>query len=169
MANAEMKTVTIWLAKLALMTGNASISKTRIGINAMALADELPNDAFTEASLKEVAEGCDSFPTYKVLLTSLRTWLDLHPAVPLITNVSLEFQAYLDEQDNTEAHRNRQLDRDARCRADWSDPQKIRESIAKLDGRPMRHLLGKILGNAVRANAPENLGYLPPEWQGEVT
>lgn len=132
-------------------------------------ATGVPLGAFTDASLQEIASGCEFFPAYAVLKTALQTWLDLHPVVPRLANISADFQEYLDEQENKPAHRDRLLDRDARCRADWSDPQKIRESIAKLDGHPMRHHLGKILGNAVRANAPENLGYLPPEWQGEVT
>ena len=132
-----------------------------------ALADEFPREAFTDESCTEIAVWSTAgFPNYALLRTALRSWLDLHPAVPRIANVSAEFQAYLDEQDNNEAHRNRESDRDARCRADWSDPRKIAASVEALRGHPMRHLLGKILGNAVRANAPENLGYLPAEWQG---
>lgn len=136
----------------------------------MALADELPSDAFTDESLKEMAAGCEFFPNYKVLVTSLRTWLELHPVVPRIANVSPDFQAYLDEQENNQAHKSREADRDARCRADWSDRQKIRESIEVVKSsyppeHALRLIMGKILGNVVRVNAPENLGHLPAEWQ----
>lgn len=48
---------------------------------------------------------------------------------------------------------------------DWQDPAKIRSSVAKLDGHPLRSLLGRNLGALVRRHAPQNIGYLPAEWQ----
>lgn len=48
---------------------------------------------------------------------------------------------------------------------DWEDPAKIRSSVAKLDEHPMRDLLGRMLGALVRRHAPQNITFLPAEWQ----
>lgn len=168
-AKPHLQTVTLWVTKLALLTvgGKTPPTKQQIGLYAMTLAADLPQSAFTEASLQEVASGCEFFPAYSVVKTALEAWHDTARAKALASPISIAFREYLDEQQNTETHKERISERMAAAKSDWSDPNKVRASAHRIgDDHPHGLRLGRMLAALVGRHAPENLGYLPPEWLG---
>lgn len=75
----DVRKVTIWLTKLALLTsaGNTTVSKERLGLMATILADDFPPEVFSDKSLTEVAESMEFFPAYAALKSSLGKYLPI--------------------------------------------------------------------------------------------
>ena len=163
----HLQAVNLWVSKLALLTvgGKTPPTKQQIGLYAMTLASELPASVFTEASLHEVAAGCEFFPAYSVVKTALEAWHESARVRALASPKSFAFQAYLDEQTNSQAHKQLMADRFAAAKSDWQDPNKVRASAVRIGAdHPHRMRLGRMLAALVGKHAPENLGHLPPEF-----
>lgn len=157
----------LWVTKLSLLTagGKTPPAKSTLGLYAATLANDLPMSVFCEASCHEVAVGCEFFPAYSVLLTALQAWHETSERKRLASPVSVAFREHLDELQNNEAHKARLADRLAEARDDWSQPWKIRESLANIgEDHPHRLRLGRMLAALVRKHAPDNLGHIPPEF-----
>lgn len=166
-AKPHLQTVTLWVTKLALLTvgGKTPPTKQQIGLYATTLAVDLPQAAFTEASLQEVASGCEFFPAYSVVKTALEAWYSSARLRALASPVSIMFTEYFDEQQNTDAHKQRLVDRLAAAKSDWQDPGKIRASAHRIgEDHPHRLLVGRILAALVLRHAPENISFVPPEF-----
>lgn len=165
----RLQQITLWLTKLALLTsgGKMPVTKQQIGLYATIFSDEVPIGAFSDASLTAIVGGCEFFPAYAVLKTALVSWWEAQAAsrLPAVEH-SASFQEYLDEQDGNDAHKTRAAAKAERVKADWSDPAKVRASVANLEnaGPAFRSSLGRMLGLLVRLHAPENLGHVPPEF-----
>lgn len=163
----HLQTVTLWLSKLALLTvgGKTPPTKQQIGLYAMTLAAELPLGAFTEASLKEVANGCEFFPAYSVVKTALEAWHATERVRSLSSPVSDAVRRRLDEMQDNDAHRDRVSDRMADAKSDWADPVKVRESVRNIgEDHPHRLDMGRILFSLVKQHAPLNIWHIPPEF-----
>ena len=163
----HLQAVNLWVSKLALLTvgGKTPPTKQQIGLYAMTLAAELPASAFTEASLHEVAQGCEFFPAYSVVKTALEGWHEAHEQKRLASPVTARFQEYLDERQDTVAYKARLAERMADAKSDWQDPGKVRASAHRIGAdHPHRLLVGRMLAALVRRHDPENLGHLPPEF-----
>lgn len=163
----HLQTAAIWVAKLSLLTtgGRTPPTKQTINLYAEILAADLPMGAFTEASLHEVAGGCEFFPAYSVVKTALEAWHATAKLLAIPSPTSVAMQERLDEYDNNDTHQRRLADRMAAAKADWQDPAKVRASVMGIgDDHPQRIRVGRVLAAVVRRHAPENLGYLPPEF-----
>jgi hypothetical protein len=130
------------------------------------LAEKFPATAFTDRSLDDIAAECAFFPAYKVLIAVLETWHKEHvkergPA----PQYSSSLQEYLDERADNETYKFKIARRMADAKADWSDPEKVRATAAKIDPtHPLRLTVGRFFAALVRKHAPQNLGLLLPEW-----
>lgn len=169
MTNEERKKANVigpWLAKLALATsaGQEKMTKDRLFLYVQLLSNEVQLTAFTDQSLADVAKGCEFFPAYAVLKTALEAWHEEHKPKPLALPLPDNLREQIDElRDNTNWRD--KIEREAAvAKMDWMDPNKVRASAANLDGHPMRIVLGRMLARILRKHAPENLGYLPPEF-----
>lgn len=150
-----------WLTRLALLTsaGKEQMTKERVFLYVQLLAGEIPLSAFTDASLAEIAGGCEFFPAYAPLKTALLTWNRDHTAQNRIAPPSTDaMHALLETRRAAER-------RDSEVRADWGDPFKVRESADRIgDDHPLRDYLGRLLASLVKRHAPQNLHLLRPEW-----
>lgn len=161
-----------WVAKLALATsaGQEKMTKERLFLYVQLLASEFPVAAFTDASLKSIVAGTEYFPAWAVLKTGLDAWLEANRpkalAPPISEKLRTSLQEHLDEMEDNADNKARRADRLQAAKEDWSDPDKIRASLLKLDETTpyWKARLGRFLGQLVRKHAPENLGYLPPEF-----
>lgn len=52
----------------------------------------------------------------------------------------------------------------ASAKRDWQNPRIVLESATSLDGHPMAGILGRMLHALVERHAPENLGWIPPQY-----
>lgn len=182
-----MQNAVVWLSKLALLTGGgrSPLNKQQIGLYAETLAGEIPTAAFCDASLKVISEGAEFFPTYRVLREALTTWYGQHGALAVAARSEPGYglQDWLLDRIMTECGNQRGqmlrswletkgVDVDAvvaqraatQARADWSDPAKVRASVAKLAGHPMERALGNLLAPSVARHAPDNLAFVPAEF-----
>lgn len=163
----QLQAVAIWVSKLSLLTtgGKTPPTKQTISLYAEILAGDLPATAFTEASLHEVASGCEYFPAYSVVKTALETWHEAARKRMIASPTSTEFREWLDDREDNQASKVRLEDRLAAAKADWQDPNTVRMSAHRIgDDHPHRMRMGRMLASLVRRHAPENLGYLPPEF-----
>lgn len=163
----HLQMAAIWVAKLSLLTtgGKTPPTKQTISLYAETLAADFPQTAFTEASLNEIASGCEFFPAYSVVKTGLQTWHEAFRQKALASPISVAFREYLDEQENNEAYKAKIANRLEAARSDWSDPSRVRASAMRIgENHPHRNSMGKMLASLVQKHAPENLAYLPPEW-----
>lgn len=46
----------------------------------------------------------------------------------------------------------------------WSDPRAVMAAASSLEGHPMRKHLGGMLGALIQRHAPQNVGYLHPDF-----
>lgn len=157
--------VLTWVTKLALLTtsGREPVTKEKVGLYVQALM-EIPEEAFNDETLKLVSTGSEYFPAFAIVRTALTTWAEEHKPKPLALPLPDNLREQIDElRDNTNWRD--KIEREAAvAKMDWMDPNKVRESAAKLDGHKMRMVLGRMLARMVRKHAPENLGHLPPEF-----
>lgn len=155
---ADLHTVRSWLKHLGALT-QASIdgreAEVRLQVLTPALAAELPTAAFCPESARAVAADCPhGFPTFGEALKLLRLW----------------WRKQRDPFDLPMLERagpaERQEVEDAERAASWSSmsAMDVKAKIRALDGHPMRLVLGKILGAAVRRYTPQHMALIPVEW-----
>lgn len=165
----RLQQITLWLTKLALLTsgGKTPVTKQQIGLYATIFSDEVPIGAFSDASLTAICGGCEFFPAYAVLKTAVMAWWEAQEAarVPRLGYAG-PLQDHFDALEGNDAHRQRVVDLAAAVKRSWQSPASVREALAELEDAPvgMRLVLGRLVGAAVRAHAPENLGFVPPEF-----
>lgn len=148
-----------WIAMLAkLVAPIEPIAAAKALSEMMPMLADIPDGAFSLASLDYVARQCKRTPTYGELRASVSAWwLDNRPKQALLENP-------LNEVWSAKVARER-----AEAIADWSNPDKVRASVQLLDGHPMAEFLGGMLGGLVKRHAPQNLVVLPPRWQDPPT
>lgn len=178
----DLQSVVLWLSKLALLSSGdrPPASKQQVGLYASLLVEEMPIGAFTDASLQAVVDGAERFPSYKVLKEALTTWHSQWGAQKGEA-VSYGVSGYVVDRIMLECGgkpgpmlrnwlESKGVDIDAagktgdQAHADWSDPAKVRASVAKLAGHPMERALGNLLATAVARHAPDNLAFVPAEF-----
>lgn len=168
----RLQQITLWLTKLALLTsgGKTPVTKQQIGLYATIFSDEVPVGAFSDESLTAICGSCEFFPAYAVLKTALMAWWEAQEASrnpPARVERSSSFQEYLDEMFNNEAHQARMVERSAAITRSWQPPWAVRDAVGKVerDAAPgFQLLLGRLLWTIVARHAPENLGFVPPEY-----
>ncbi|HEY8749943.1 MAG TPA: hypothetical protein VIM11_18310 [Tepidisphaeraceae bacterium] len=166
----DIKTTGKWLERLRRSTaaGSEPVELEQLGDYAIWLAADFPPSVFTAESAKHIAEQSQFFPKWAVLRAALVDWQDAHPAVPRIAfQPSEAVRARVEELQDGHAYFRRAADERATAKDDWSDPVKVRASVANLERNAapgMRLLLGRMLANLVHRHAPENLGFVPPEY-----
>lgn len=154
----DAKTVRDWLKALGVLCADNQPERqasAKLAAYAPLLAIEFPAKAFTPASLRAIAAKCKFFPAYAELVELLGEWQrENQPARPAITD-QREPDAWMAKIEREKAQ----------AQADWSDPIKVRQSLAGIGlDHPMRDYLGRMLGSLVAKHAPENLGLVPPAW-----
>ena len=165
----RLQQITLWLTKLALLTsgGKTPVTKQQIGLYATIFSDEVQIGAFSDESLTAICGGCEFFPAYAVLKKALVSWWETHEAarVPR-AEPPAPLREHFDELEGNEAHRERQAELAAGIKRSWQSPVSVREAVARLEDAPagLRLSLGRMLGAAVKRHAPENLGFVPPEF-----
>lgn len=154
--NSKIRSVTTWLSKLAMMTaeGTTPVSKERIGVLAMALAADLPESAFSEKTLEDVAAGNEFFPSYAVLKTVLSEWGKIEAAKLQIAGPESE-AILINRAENT---LNATGDRE------WRERDRLFGYVKQFANYPQALLIGKMLARKVKRYAPENLDCLPEEF-----
>lgn len=172
MSNKERQAANViapWLTSLAGLTtgGKEPMTKERLLLYTQILSREMPAAAFTMESLYAVADGCEFFPTYKTLKEALDKWRAANtPSVNLPrTPISQSLEEHLDERADNDTYRAKMSKRMADAKADWSNPDIVRQTVTKIDvTHPMRMVVGRFFAGLVRKHAPQNLGLLLPEW-----
>ena len=148
-----------WLTMLATLTAPMQAAAAAAGLIAMlAMLADMPDGAFTLASLEYVAAMCrKGCPSYGELRSSLSAWwADNRPKPTAIAGPEADWKA---------AH----IASVAQCETDWADPEVVRRSIRQVeavDGFMAAYLRG-MLRLMVGRWAPTNLGLLPPHWLAE--
>ena len=165
---AAIKRVGQWLGQLRRVTsaGKEDVTKEQLADYAIWLAKDFPQSVFIAESAKWMAEQNQYFPAWAILKAALTDWLSAHPIAPRITyRPSGPLAEYIEElKDGTAWHRKQEAYR-AQAREDWSDPHRVLAAVYAVGkDHPMRDMCGRMLKMAVAKHAPENLGYLPPEW-----
>lgn len=153
----DVRHVAGWLTDLANLTaGSAPLadSKTKIAALALILAGDYPGIAFNRHSLSAVARQCRFFPSYAELCEHLGAWWRDHRPTPVaIASPLSDTWSQRVEADHAQAA------------SDWKDPAIVRASVRSLIDHPRRMELGHMLGSLIGRHAPENLAFLPAEWQ----
>jgi hypothetical protein len=139
-----------WMATLApLIRPRAPLpAATQLGKLLRFLAD-VPDHAFTEASLAIIAPKLPRSPSLGQLREALNAYLRTLDGPP--------DRALPDNE--TTRERKRQAEREAFLAHEWDDPAGIRERIRTCNGE-MKFL--RLLAALVHRHAPQHLGLLPP-------
>jgi hypothetical protein len=150
-----------WLAMLAKLTAPMHpVEATKALCDMLPFLADMPDAAFTLASLEHVAASCrHGCPNFGDLRAPLAEWW--HDNRPAPTNL---LAGPTPQQD-----RERTAATQAQCRADWGDPAIVRAKIRDVeelqrDDCFMAGYLRSMLRLMVGKWAPENLGLLPPTW-----
>ena len=156
-----------------------------MAVEAMLLADEFGPEAFTQESLKAIADKNDFFPSHQVIRDGLLAHLSSRRAITGFVATSLpdwlrdkilsevegcpgnQLRGWLAGKGVSDGEISQWLEdrRGSGAGADWKDPAKIRESLSKLGDGKYRKMMGRLLVALVHRHAPENLGHIPPEFQ----
>src|ERR1700722_6704687 len=173
---ATLQHVGKWLTRLrrATSAGSEPVDAETLGDFTIWLATDFPLSVFTAESAKFVAAQSQFFPKWAVLKAALTDWQSAHPDVPRITyQPSESLRARIEELQDGTAYYRRAAEHRSQAKHDWSDPAKVRASVANLQHNAspaFRLLLGKMLGGLVKRHAPENLAHIPAEFHlGEAT
>jgi hypothetical protein len=169
----SVRLVRAWLMKLGNLTVTTAenrLTPDRATVMAEYLLQYLPVAAFDDRSMQAILPGMGWFPPVDVLRTKLADfWAMARPApqsrLPLL-HADDNFAARLEERQNPTLELERRRAERAARMAEWAaaDPDSIRASVAELRDNPMAPALGRILGSAVAANAPQHLDLVPPAW-----
>lgn len=169
-SKADLQHVGKWLTRLrrATAAGSEAVDADQLGDYAIWLAADFPLSVFTAGSAKHIAEQSQYFPKWAVLKAALTDWQSAHPDVPRIAYQPSEvLRARIEELQDGTAYFRRVADEREIAKADWSEPWKVRASVANVQQNAapaFRLVLGRMLANLVRQHAPENLGHVPPEF-----
>jgi hypothetical protein len=139
-----------WMATLApLIRPRAPLpAATQLG-NMLRFLGDIPDVAFTEASLSAIAPKLPRSPSYPQMRAALDHYVrSLAPQPERTTDDS-----------ETMRERRRLAERDRLLAQDWDNPVGIRGAIRTCDGDP-RFL--RMLAALVQRHAPQHLGLLPP-------
>ena len=139
-----------WMATLApLIRPRAPLpAATQLG-NMLRFLGDVPDVAFTEASLSAIAPKLSRSPSYPQMRAALDAYVrSLAPPVERS-----------DDDSETMRERRRLADRDRWLAQDWDNPIGIRGAIRTCNGDP-RFL--RMLAALVQRHAPQHLGLLPP-------
>ena len=167
---ASEKIVAKCLGRLRRLTaaGSEAVDEDQLDDYVAWLAADFPLTVFTAESAKHIAEQSQFFPKWAVLKAALTDWHEAHPTVPRIAfQPSETVRQRVEELQDGSAYFRRAADEREIAKSDWSDPAKVRASVANLQQNAapgMRMILGRMLANLVERHAPENLGYVPPEY-----
>lgn len=168
----QLKVSANWLRMLRELTrgGSDPVTKEQLAAYAKILADDFGSECLTASSARWVAEQHEFFPAWKPLRAALVQWsIDNPRTAKPAGQLSPDAQEWFDELAGNDAHRRREADRDERIRASWADPGNVRASAQLLDDHPRRLIMGRMLAGLVGRHAPQNLAFLPPEWQRKET
>jgi hypothetical protein len=166
----DIKTAGKWLDRVRRSTsaGAEPVEAEQLGDYAIWLATDFPLSVFTAESAKFVAEQSQFFPKWAVLKAALTDWQSAHPDIPRIAyQPSESLRARIEEFQDGTAYYRRAAEHRTQAKHDWSDPAKVRASVANLQQNAspaFRLLLGKMLGGLVKRHAPENLGMVPSQY-----
>ena len=139
-----------WMATLApLIRPRAPLpAATQLG-NMLRFLGDIPDVAFTEASLSAIAPKLSRSPSYPQMRAALDAYVrSLAPPVERS-----------DDDSETMRERRRHAERDRWLAQDWDNAAGIRGAIRTCDGDP-RFL--RMLAALVQRHAPQHLGLLPP-------
>jgi hypothetical protein len=139
-----------WMATLApLIRPRAPLpAATQLG-NMLRFLGDVPDVAFTEASLSAIAPKLKRSPSYPQMRAALDAYVrSLAPPVERS-----------DDDSETMRERRRLADRDRWLAQDWDNAVGIRGAIRTCNGDP-RFL--RMLAALVQRHAPQHLGLLPP-------
>jgi hypothetical protein len=148
-----------WTAMLAKLTAPMSAPVAAKALaDMLPMLDDIPDSAFTLASLEHVASQCERVPTYRELREHLGDWSKAHPPV-LPPSRALPAPSS-------------KRDREEEDRQFWNTitPQQLREKTAEIDA--MTGPMAVVVRDALRRSyvfgltryASHRLGWLPPHW-----
>ncbi len=168
---ADMQHIGQWLIRLRRVTaaGFEDVTKEVLADYTGWLAQDFPLSVFTDASVKFIAEQSQYFPKWAILSAALMDWRGKHPDVPRIEGpMSESVRRHISMLNNDEDWQREQMELRVDCLASWRDPHRVAATVAKIRGIESDALstaLGCLLAIAVKRHAPENLGFVAPQWQ----